>query len=423
MLSKDYIKNRAKRSSKYLSYMIKWLLCSLFIGGICGAAGVLFHYCVDYASEIRMQFPLIICALPLAGVMIVLLYRACKMQNDKGTNTVISSIRSGEKVPILMAPLILIGTALTHLCGGSSGREGAALQIGGSIGSFCGRILRLKERDAYIMVMCGMSAVFSAVFGTPLTAAVFSIEMICVGRMYYNAFLPCLLSAVFAHSIAQAANMSSTSFIIKVIPEFTYPLLFKIIILAALCALLSSLFIILMHRYSSLAAKYISNPYIRAAVGGFIVVAATFLLGTNDYNSVGMPVIKSAIEQGLAHPEAFILKLLLTVITLGSGFKGGEILPSFFIGSTFGAFAASFLNVEPSFCAAIGLIAVFCGVVNCPLASIVLSVELFGSGGFILFAVAAAVSYIVSGYYSLYSSQQIINSKLSETYEEESTTV
>ncbi len=410
------LKENLNRSSKYFKYMVKWVLLSIVLGTVCGLSGVLFHYAVEYATEFRFKYPLLICTLPIAGVLIVFLYHICKMQNDKGTNTVINSIRSGEKVPILMAPLILIGTTLTHLGGGSSGREGAALQIGGSIGSFLGRTFRLSEKDVHVMVMCGMSAVFSAVFGTPVTAAVFSIEVVSVGIMYYNAFFPCMLSAALSHAVAVLFNVHSAGFNLPSVPQIGSVVFLKVVLLSVLCALLSSLFIISMHKYSALSSKFIPNPYIKAAVGGVIVALITLLLGTSDYNGVGMPVIKAAVESGFARPEAFILKLVLTVVTLSSGFKGGEILPSFFIGSTFGAFAASFLGLDPAFSAAVGLIAMFCGVVNCPLASILMSVELFGGEGLPLFAIAVGVSYVVSGYYSLYSGQKIMYSKLQSSF-------
>lgn len=416
MSFKAYCEDKIKKTSKYVASLSKWMVLSVIMGLLCGLSGVVFHYSVEGATSLRERFPFLLFALPIAGLLIVFIYRICRMQNDKGTNTVINSIRSSEKIPILMAPLILIGTTLTHLCGGSSGREGAALQIGGSIGSYLGGLLRLDEKDVHVMTMCGMSALFSAVFGTPLTAAIFSMEVISVGIIYYNAFFPCLVAAIISISVASFFGVPRTAFALSVLPEADFLLIIKVIVMAALCAVLSVVFIVCMHKFSRFFSKKISGNYLKAFIGGLIVILLTIIFRTNDYNGVGMEVIRRAVEEGQAAPFAFLFKLVLTVVTLSSGFKGGEIVPTFFIGSTFGAFVAPLIGLDPSFAAAIGLIATFCGVVNCPIASIILSVELFGNEGILFFALAAAVSYIMSGYYGLYSSQKIIYSKLQSTY-------
>ncbi len=416
MSFKAYCEDKIKKISKYVASLSKWMVLSVLMGLLCGLSGVVFHYSVEGATGLRERFPFLLFALPLAGLLIVFIYRICRMQNDKGTNTVINSIRSSEKIPILMAPLILIGTTLTHLCGGSSGREGAALQIGGSIGSYIGGLLRLDEKDVHVMTMCGMSALFSAVFGTPLTAAIFSMEVISVGIIYYNAFFPCLVAAIISLSVASFFGVPQTAFAIPAMPEADALLIIKVIIMAALCAVLSVVFIVCMHKFSRFFSKIISSTYLKAFIGGLIVVLLTLIFGTNDYNGVGMDIVRRAVEEGQAAPFAFFFKLVLTVVTLSSGFKGGEIVPTFFIGSTFGAFIAPFIGLDASFAAAIGLISTFCGVVNCPITSVILSVELFGSEGILFFALAAAVSYIMSGYYGLYSSQKIMYSKLQSTY-------
>ena len=416
MKYKDLCLDKLRKSGKYIASLLKWCALAAIIGIVCGLSGVVFHYSVEYATEIRLRHPLLIVFLPLAGLLIVFLYRICKMQNDKGTNTVINSIRSSEKIPILMAPLILIGTTLTHLCGGSSGREGAALQIGGSIGSWIASRFNFSEKDIHVMTMCGMSALFSAVFGTPLTAAVFSMEVISVGIIYYNAFFPCLTSAIIAYLTAGFANVPAARFSLSFLPEASLPVFGKVIVLAALCALISVIFIFSMHKFSRAYTKYVKSDYLRAVLGAIAVIAVTFALKTYDYNGVGMDIIRRAVEEGTARPEAFILKMILTIITLSSGFKGGEIVPTFFIGSTFGVLISPLLGLEPSFCAAIGLIALFCGVVNCPIASVILSIELFGSEGLLFFALSSSVSYIMSGYYGLYSSQKIMYSKLESTF-------
>ena len=343
------------------------------------------------------------------------------MDNDRGTNAILDSVRSADKIPFLLAPLIIIATAITHFFGGSSGREGAALQIGGSIGSFTARLLKLPKCNTSVLIMCGMSGLFSAVFGTPVTAAIFALEVASVGILHYGALYPSLISAIVAQYIAQLFGVEKTAFNLTSIPAFEAIASLKVLILSLLVAVLSIVFITTMHKTGDIMTKYFKNKYLRAVVGGIAIILLTLIVGNQTYNGAGTDVINIAIEQGTALPFAFLLKILFTAITLSAGFKGGEIVPTFFIGSTFGVFIAPFIGLEPSFAAAVGLIALFCSVVNCPVASVILSIELFGAEGILFFAMAAAVSYFFSGNYSLYSSQRMVFSKLNaieyETYD------
>lgn len=407
-----------KKSAEYILNLFEWIVLSLVIGSFCAFAGTLFHYAVDIGAHTRESYPFILFLLPVAGIIIVFLYHICGMDDDKGTNAILQSVRTTDKVSIRVAPLILIATALTHLCGGSSGREGAALQIGGSIGSFLSRKLKLKNYTSSVVIMCGMSGLFSAVFGTPLTAAVFSLEVVSVGIMHYGALFPVLLSAISAQAIAHLLGVEKTSFALAVVPSFDTFTLIKVIVLALLTAVLSIVFITLMHEASHLASKSIKNRYLRIIVGAFIIIALTLIVGNTDYNGAGMNIVYDAVEGGTAPPFAFVLKMIFTAITLSVGFKGGEIVPTLFIGSTFGVFISPILGLNPSFAAAVALIALFCGVVNCPLASVILSIELFGAEGLLYFSIAAAVSYFFSGNYSLYSGQKMVFSKLRAVLEE-----
>lgn len=411
----NYIYDKYARSKKYVKSLVKWLVCSVIIGVICGIIGTAFYQAVEKATELQGRFPWLLFFLPFGGVSIVFLYHIFGVKNAKGTNMIIESIRTSEKIPFIMAPLIFIGTVITHLCGGSSGREGAALQIGGSVGAFLGRIIHLNEKDMHVIVMCGMSAVFSALFGTPLTAAIFSIEVVSVGVMYYTAFLPCIVSSIVACSISRLAGISTEKYSIPIINIMSLGLIIKVIILAALCALVSSIFIICMHKTAKLYENKINNQYIRIIVGGLLIILLTTIVGTRDYNGAGMNIVKYTFS-GKVNLESFLLKIIFTVVTLGAGYKGGEIVPSFFIGATFGNAVGNLMNINPGFGAAIGMVSVFCGVVNCPITAIFLSIELFGSGNVLLFALACAISYVLSGYYSLYKSQKIVYSKLRPEY-------
>ncbi|MEF9984557.1 MAG: chloride channel protein [Oscillospiraceae bacterium] len=388
---------------------IKWCFISVIIGIILGLVGVSFHYAIDISAKLFSGNRIFLFLLPVTGAIIPLMYKLSGMEKDVGTNMAILSIRENQNISIKTAPLIFISTVLTHLTGGSAGREGAALQLGSSIGGFIGKIFKLDQYDKKIITMCGMSAAFAALFGTPITASIFAIEMIGVGVMHYSALVPCTVSAIIAALVARFFNVPPAFFALKTIPELTIINLLKIIVLSALCALISIVFCFTIH-YVGKIYKKIPNTILRGAIGGVIVLVVSLLLGTNDYNGAGMSVISRAIS-GEAFPLAFLIKIALTALTLGAGFKGGEIVPTFFTGATFGCVAASFIGIDNGFGAAIGLISLFCGVTNCPLASIFLSLELFGEKGIIFFAIACATSFMLSGYSGLYNEQIITYSK------------
>lgn len=386
------------------------------MGTVCGLVGTAFHICVLYVTGFRENNHPIIYFLPLAGVVIVFIYRICGIRHSKGTNLVIGSIRStDDEIPSRMAPLIFITTVITHLFGGSSGREGAALQIGGSIGVSVAKIFKLDDSDKHILTLCGMSAVFSALFGTPVTAALFSMEVISIGILYYCAFVPCLFSSVIAYAVTKKLHVVHDVYEIANIPSADAAVILKVIALAILCAVLSSLFCIFMNVVHKLFRKFFKNQYVRVFAGGAMLVLLNIVLNTTDYNGTGVNIIERALG-GEAKPAAFLLKALFTAITIGCGFRGGEIVPSFFIGSTFGCIVGGLLGLDPGFAAGLGMVCFFCGVVNCPLTSLFLSIELFGSSGIVLFTIGCAVSYMLSGYYSLYNEQKIIYSKLRPHY-------
>lgn len=403
--------NKMKSALNYIITFLRWVLIATIVGSIGGTIGTLFHKSVEFATEFRLEHSWIILLLPVGGIIIAALYEWCKMTKSTGTNQVIDSIRSNGNVPASMGPLIFVSTVITHLLGGSAGREGAALQLGGSIGFQVGRLFHLDEKDMHLIILCGMSSVFSALFGTPLTATLFAMEVISIGVIYYSSLVPCIISSLTAYGVSLLFNVEPVRFTLAVIPELSFANIMRIVLLSVLCAVISIIFCIFMHKTHEILEGKFKNEFMRIFVGGVIIVVLTFIIQTRDYNGAGMDIIAKAIG-GSAKPEAFILKIIFTVITIGAGFKGGEIVPTFFIGATFGCVIGNLLGINPGFSAAIGLVALFCGVVNSPIASIVLSIELFGAGGLILFAIACGVSYMLSGYYGLYSSQKIMYSKL-----------
>ena len=402
------------RAGVYLRTLIKWTILGLVIGAFCGVIGSAFHIGVHHATELRAEHPWLLWCLPLAGLGIVGFYKLTKVEG-KGTNSIIDQVHLGKGLPFFLLPAIFLGTILTHLCGGSAGREGAALQMGGTIGFHTGRLLRLDDRDLRVATLAGMAAFFSALFGTPLAATVFAMMVISIGIMYDVAFIPCLTAALTAYGVSLTMGVEPTRFTVAM-PELEGWMLVRVAVLAALCAVVSTVFCNVIHIVEHQMDHRIKNSWARAVIGGVAVIALTYLCGTTDYNGAGMEVVTAAVEGGVARPEAFLLKMLFTAVTLAAGYKGGEVVPSFFVGATFGCVAGPFLGIPAGFAAALGLVAVLCGATNCPLASIILAVELFGDGGMLYFALACGLSYMLSGYNGLYSSQTILYSKLKAQY-------
>lgn len=409
------MKRKCRSGANYIRHFFIWVSISMVVGLFGGLVGSLFHIFIEKGTEFRESNPWMIFLLPLAGLLIVFIYRITKTDENLGTNLVFESIRTDQKVPFVMAPNIFISSVLTHITGGSAGREGAALQLGGSIGFFLGRIFQLDEKDMHLITLCGMSGVFAALFGTPLTAAIFAMEVVSVGVIYYSGFIPCITSALVAFGVSLLFGIKPLKFETILTPDFSIDMTIRVILLAMLCGLVSIMFCVIMKKTHKWMKYFLKNDYFRAFTGGVIIVLLTILIGNTDYNGTGMGIIQRAMN-GNAEGMAFLLKIIFTAITLGAGFKGGEIVPTLFIGSTFGCFFGGLLGIEPGFAAALGFVGVFCGVVNIPITAIFLSVEIFGAQGILYFAVITGITNLLSGNYGLYSSQKILYSKLKAEY-------
>ena len=408
------IKNTAISAGKYFRTFYRWVLLSTLTGAICGLVGSAFNLTVSRVTSFRGGHHWLIFLLPIGGVLIAALYHVTKTEGA-GTNKIIDSVHEGKKVPVLLVPVIFVSTAITHLVGGSAGREGAALQIGGGIGFRVGKLLHLDEKDMPLVTLCGMSAVFAALFGTPLTATIFALEVISVGVLYYSGFMPCLVASMAAYGISRLIGIAPMGFEI-IFEPLEIVMILRCCALAVICALVSIVFCVAMHRTERLAAEKIKNIYLRGICGGVMLIALTLIVGSYDYNGIGTETIERALSGADTPDWAFFWKIVFTAITIGFGFKGGEIVPTFFIGATLGCVVGPILGMPAGFAAAIALVAMFCGAVNCPIASIILSVELFGSANLIYFALACGISYMLSGYFGLYSSQKIIYSKTRAEY-------
>ena len=407
--------NEFQRAAKAaIRVALQWFFLAIPTGLICGLVGTLFHLSVERVTELRADQPWLLFLLPAAGLLITALYKATKCEGV-GTNNVIRAVQSGEPVSILLVPAIFLGTVLTHLCGGSAGREGAALQMGGSIGWNVGTLLQLKDHDRRTATISGMAAFFSALFGTPLTAALFAMMVEDVGLTFTSAFVPAFTSALIAYGCSLAFGIAPTHFAITA-PELTVWTAFLVILLGFACAAVSRLFCGLLHFMEHKVPQLLPNPWLRVFVGGVAVIAFSYLFGVGRYNGAGMGVITAAVEQGEALPWDFLCKIFLTALTLSCGFKGGEVVPSFFVGATFGCVFGPLLGLPAGFAAAVGLVSIFCGATNALIPSILMGFELFSGAGLELMALGCGICYMLSGHHGLYSSQTFVTNKLRSEY-------
>ena len=351
--------------------LFKWIVLSGVIGSFIGLIASGFSYAIVWVTSFRQANPMIILGLPLGGLLIVWMYKITGQEKNSGTNLVLTVVRSDEEeVPGWVTPLILISTAITHLFGGSSGREGAALQFGASVGNVCAKYLHLNESDKKIIILASMSAAFSALFGTPMAAVVFPMEVISVGVMYYAALVPCVFSAFAAQGIALLLKVRTVTppYLVESVPNFYSVDSIKAIILAIACALAGALFCIVLHNGEHYLKKWFPNPYVRVVAGAAGVIILYFALRTDAYLGLGTGVIQASFKE-TAGPQMFLLKMLFTALTLCAGFKGGEIVPSLFIGATLGSFMSTILAAPTDICAACGMVGVFCAVTNSPITS------------------------------------------------------
>lgn len=392
-----------KKKLNYLILFLKWAFFSIVMGTLGGLMGAAFHYSINFATEIRNSNKWLILLLPVGAVLTVLIYKLFRLSKNRGVNDIVDAISDSKTVSPLITPAIFISSAISHLFGASSGREGAALQLGGSVASLLARIFRLKSNEVKALVICGMASVFAGLFGTPLTAALFTLEFGCVGMILSPAVFPSFLSSFIASNLSKALGVQAeTADIGSISLDFINT--GKIAVLAACISLLSLIVCKCFHKTEHLASKFIPNKYLKGIIGAVIIIIGTVLVGDMRYSGTGMAMALDAVG-GFADPYDFILKILFTAVSIAAGFKGGEIVPVFCIGATFGCVAGSLLGLDAGVCAAIGLVGLFCCVTNSPFASIFLSVEMFGTENLHIFAIVCVICFALSGHSGLYSSQ------------------
>lgn len=409
------MEKEARKFYIHIIVCLKWIGLALFVGAILGLIATGFAYSLKYVTDLRVANPWMIVGLPFAGLLIVFLYDKFGADVKNGTNSVIASINSDEKMHFIMTPLIFVSSIISHMFGASVGREGAALQMGASMGHTLAKALKLDDNDQRILIMAGMSAAFAALFGTPLAAAIFAMEVISVGVMYYAALVPCLVSALTAFNLAKYLGVEYAVYKLDIIPEFTPYTIGMTALMGFLFAAVSIVICVTFALTERGLTRKFENPYIKIAVTGAAIVLLSLIFRDGSYNGLGTEIIADALA-GKVVWYAFLIKLIFTTISLSGGYRGGEIVPSLFIGATFGCLLGSLIGMPPAFCAALGMVAVFCGVTNSPISSILIGVEMFGGQGLWFFCLAIALSYVLSGYFGIYKSQLIIYSKYRPVY-------
>jgi len=390
---------------------LKWIFISTIVGILTGIAGTLFLKSLELATDLRIRNPWLLFLLPIGGAFVSFLYSNYGENSSRGNNLIIDKINENEdNIPLRMAPLVFLGTFITHLFGGSAGREGTGVQIGASISEGVGRLFKLDKIDTKIILMCGISSGFASVFGTPLAGTIFGLEVAALGAMNYSGLIPCFTAAFVGNLVTELLGIHHSHYTISEIPNITPSIVLKVIIASILFGLISKLFSELTHKLKEIFSTTFENASVKSAVGGIIIIVLTYIIGTRDYLGLSIPLITDSFT-GQVSPFAFLNKIIFTTLTLGSGFQGGEVTPLFVIGSTFGNALSNILNISPSFLACLGLIGVFSGATNSPITSFILGIEMFGSQGCQYMFMACAISYLFSGHSGIYISQKISTSK------------
>lgn len=390
----------------------KWLVLGSFAGLLTGSASALFLYSLEYVTELRLGSPWLLFLLPLGGAAVSYMYNKYGLNSAKGNNLIIEQIHGGqESIPLRMAPLVLIGTLVTHLFGGSAGREGTAVQMGGSLTEWLGKRFRVSKLDRKILLICGISGGFGSIFGTPLAGTLFGLEVLAIGMISHQALLPAFISSLIGHFTAESLwGVTHVHYPMGSVPAFEPLVFLKVLLVSMLFGLASRMFSELTHALKKGFSYLFSNPMLRSAAGGVIIIGLVYLVGTRDYLGLGLPLIERAFS-GEATPLDSLGKMLFTSLTLGAGFQGGEVTPLFAIGATLGSSLSSWIGLAAPFLAALGFIAVFSGATNTPIACFIMGVELFGADGAVYMFMACIISYLCSGHSGIYTSQRIGVSK------------
>ncbi|MHA6247828.1 voltage-gated chloride channel family protein [Pontibacter sp. CAU 1760] len=386
-------------------YLLKWLVICVLVGSLAGSASAVFLVSLEWVTNYREAHPTIIWLLPVGGLAVGLLYYYYGQRAAGGNNLLLEEIqRPREVVPFRMAPLVLLGTLVTHLFGGSAGREGTAVQMGGTIADQFTLLFRLRPRDRKVLIITGISAGFASLFGTPLAGAVFGLEVFILGRLRYEALLPSFLAAIIADYVCVAWGVGHTHYSIPFVPEMTLPGMGYTLLVGALFGLAGMVFAKATHFFSAQFKQHIRYAPFRPLLGGAVVAVVVYLMGTTKYIGLGIPTILESFVEAQPWYAAFV-KILLTAFTLGAGFKGGEVTPLFFTGATLGSALSLVVPLPMALLAGMGFVSVFSGATNTPLTCTIMAIELFGADGSVFMALACVTAYLFSGHSGIYGSQ------------------
>ena len=402
------------QKSKYTAFattFTTWILFGCIIGVVAGSASAMLLNVNDFVTKVREKNPFLLFLLPLGGVVIGFLYNYFGKDSGKGNELIIEHINKEEGIiPLRMGPIVFISTFITILLGGSTGREGAAIQMGTSIAEGVNRLFRINKVDRRLLIISGISGGFGSAFGMPLAGALFGMEVLAVGKIRYDAIVPCFVSSFVGHLTTMAWGVKHDHFEIKSVPGLTPETFIKVFFISIAFCAAGVLYTQLRHGVQNISMKYLKNPMLRGLVGGLIIVALAYLIGSRDYLGRGLPMLEKAFKGPVPY-YAFFAKLIFTAVTMGSGFRGGEVIPLFFVGATLGNTLSVLLNLPTSFLAGLGLIAVFSSVANAPISCLLMSMELFKGKGIEYFLMAIVICYVFSGHHGIYVAQEIYEPK------------
>lgn len=395
----------------FIKTLSKWVIIGCLIGVVTGSASTLLKKVIKFLTDYREENTFLLFLLPIAGILIGFLYKRIGKQIDKGNNLILDRIHDGKgSVPLVMGPLVYVASFITHLFGGSTGREAAAVQMGASVSEIFNRLLKIGKTDRVMFLMSGISGGFSSAFSAPMAGTLFGMEVVDIGKTKYEAVVPCLTASYAAHYTAKLWGAPVDKHTIYNVPDVTLDIMLKIIAAAIVFSFVSVVYCQLRHGIQKVSETYLKNPMLIGFVGGMIIIVLTLLVGSRDYTGRGLKLVSQAFD-GQVPPFAFLAKLVFTAVTMGMGFRGGEAIPLFFVGATLGNVLAPFLGMPVSFLAAVGLISVFSGAANAPVSCFLLGIEMFDGKGLVFLFLAAFVSYLFSGHHGIYPSQKLFKPK------------
>ncbi|WP_223271836.1 voltage-gated chloride channel family protein [Algoriphagus ratkowskyi] len=395
-------------STSVFRYLLLWIVLSLLVGLLSGAASAIFLIALNWATEYRESHLWIIAFLPIAGFVIGWSYYRYGENSVKGNNLLLDELYKTEKpIPLRMTPLVLFGTIMTHLFGGSAGREGTAVQMGGSLADQLTKYFHLNPEDRRIILIAGVAGGFASVFGTPLAGAIFALEWMLHREIRLKSLFPAFLTAFVANWVCTSLfGVGHTHYLVDLVPPHTLINLLWILPAGIAFGLSGRLFAQSTHFFSHQFSKHISYPPLRPVIGGLLIAAFVYFSDSTTYIGLGIPRIVEAFETPVPWYD-WLAKTGLTSLTLGAGFKGGEVTPLFFTGATLGNALATWIPLPLALLAGMGFVGVFSGATNTPFACTVMGMELFGYESGIFLGIACLIAYLFSGKSSIYSSQNL----------------